>query len=220
MRRHELREFEGRRTLMRSIFIAATVALLITSPGIQGSLASDGPADTAIHNDLRSLRDSMLTAINTQNIDALAKHVHRNIVLTVENGNRFRGVDQIRAFYESVFSEDDGFLRSFEVQDLSVDELAILYGGDTAIGFGAATSKYVPIAGPELVISSKWTATLALEEGKWLVTSFQNTVDFTDNPLMDAIYEEVGLKIVLPVGVVCLLIGGLVGKRLRKSQSH
>ncbi len=202
---------------MKSKLIAGAFVALLCVFGSQHSMASSAEEDTAFHDDLRILRDAILNAINAKDIDALAKHVHPNIVLTVENGNRFRGFEEIRDFYENIFDEDGGYLKSFEVQDFSVDELAIVYGGDTAIGFGEAASEYVPVSGPRLTVSSKWTATLALVDGAWLVTSFQNTVDFTDNPLMDALYKEVGLKIVLPVALVCLLVGGVAGIRLRKS---
>ena len=198
---------------MRPIVTLIALLAIALSVAMQSAAASDADAEEAIHEALRDLRDAMLTAVNAHDIDALTAHVHPNVVLTVENGNRFRGVDGIRGFYQDVFAEDGGYLKSFEVQKFEVDELAIVYGGDSAIGFGSAVAKYVPKAGPTLVVPSQWTATLALEDGAWRVTSFQNTVDFTDNPLLDAIYEEIWLTLVVPVGAGALLIGWFTGRR-------
>ncbi len=191
--------------------VAAAIFVLINS-----SLAGATNHEEATHQALRNVRDTMLQAVNSRDIEGLIKHIHPNVVLTAENGKRFRGVDAVKKFYNDVFANDGGILRSYQVKEFNVAELAILYGGDTAIGFGSAVSEYIPVSGPALTVSSQWTATLALVNGNWLVTAFQNTVDFTNNPLMDILYEEAVLKLVLPLGLGCFLIGGLIGWRFRR----
>jgi len=163
--------------------------------------------ETAVHQALRQIKDDMLDAVNRMDMDALTAHVHPNIVLTVENGQRYRGLIDVRSFYDNIMGGETRALKEFKVEQFEVDELSILYGDDTAIAFGSAVSKYVPMNGPSLTIPSKWSTTLVHENGKWLVSAFHNTVDFTDNPLLDNVVWQVGMM----WGVGGIILGILVG---------
>jgi len=171
--------------------------------------------EAAVHQVLRQAKDDMLDAINRSDIDALSAHVHSNVVLTVENGQRYRGLADVRAFYNTIMDGEAKALKEFKVEQFEVDELSILYGDDTAIAFGSAVSKYVPINGPSLTVPSKWSTTLVRENGKWLVSAFHNTVDFTDNPLLDTIVWQAGMMWGVGGAIAGIVIGLFIGRRKR-----
>ncbi|MEM9192035.1 MAG: nuclear transport factor 2 family protein [Myxococcota bacterium] len=172
--------------------------------------------EEAIHDDLRQLRDQSLEAIEQGDFDALAEHIHPNIVLTAENGTVVRGRDAIQSFYEETLLADDSFLETFEVRDFEVDELSIIYGGDTAIAFGSAKLHYVPRAGSPLTEAGRWSATMVKEDDRWLLANFQTTVDFTSSEFVGAAVTQSSYLAGGAGAVLGLLLGAGVMALLRR----
>jgi ketosteroid isomerase-like protein len=149
------------------------------------SIAAAQPNVEATHDALRALRDQGLAAVSGGDFDALAEHVHPNVVLTVENGTVVRSKDGLRDFYQRTLAGPNAALEGFTVSDFEVDELSILYGDDTAIAFGSANLEYRPRGGEPLREKARWSATMVRENERWLIASFHTSVDFTTSQLMD-----------------------------------
>ena len=201
-----------------TVALVVTLVLSLISIPKKSVSAEITASETAIHQTLRQIKDDMLEAANRADLNALTGHIHPNIVLTVENGQRYRGIQSVREFYDRIIGNETKVLKEFTVERFEVDELSILYGDDTAIAFGSAVSKYVPISGPSLTLSSKWSTTLVREKGKWLVAAFHNTVDFTDNPLLTAMLWKISLM----WGIGGVLFGGVIGYLIgrKKRKTH
>ena len=109
-------------------------------------------------------------------------------------------------FYEKVLLADDSPLKEFKIQKIDVDELSILYGGDTAIAFGDASLFYKLTDGSENTFKTRWTSTLVKDTGNWTLAAFHNSVDFTNNPLIN-IYSKWMIMGIIGALLVGLLIG-------------
>lgn len=190
------------RAMTYSLSLAAVLAL--------PALASAQPNVEATHDALRALRDEGLAAVSEGNFDALAEHVHPNVVLTVENGTVVRSKDGLRDFYERTLTGPNSALQGFVVSDFEVDELSILYGDDTAIAFGSANLEYRPRAGEPLHEKARWSATMVRENDRWLIASFHTSVDFTTSQLMDRAISMT-MKYAGGIGAVVGLGLGLAG---------
>src|SRR5436190_3802072 len=99
--------------------------------------------------------------------------------------------------------------------EVKVDELSILYGGDTAIAFGSAHEHFTLAGGRQLDFTGRWSATLVKDGGKWLIANLHTSDNIFDNPLLNA-----AKKLLAWVGVGALLaglVGGwLLGRRGRR----
>jgi hypothetical protein len=95
-----------------------------------------------------------------------------------------------------------------------VDELTILYGGDTGISFGSAVERFKMASGRDFVLPARWSATLVKEDGRWLIASLHVSDNLFDNPLLDLarrmIWWAGGIALLLGI-----LIGFLLGRRRR-----
>jgi hypothetical protein len=99
---------------------------------------------------------------------------------------------------------------------VKVDELSILYGGDTAIAFGSAQEHFTLVGGKQFDFTGRWSATLVKDGGKWLVANLHTSDNIFDNPLLSA-----ATKALWWAGSGALLVGALggwfVGRRGRRA---
>jgi ketosteroid isomerase-like protein len=176
--------------------------------------AKDAPEDPA-HAELRKLRDDMIDAVNKDDRPKLMSLLHKNVVITFMDGETVRGHDGVQKYLDSKLKGSPRIVESFSVHP-TVDELSIIYGGDTAISFGSSDDQFKLSSGLDFKVHNRWTATVVKEDGKWLIAAFHASAGLFDNPLLSAAKR---LTYWVGGGGVCigLLIGWLIGRRRRRA---
>jgi SnoaL-like domain len=102
--------------------------------------------------------------------------------------------------------------------DFDVDDLSIIYGGDTAIAVGKMDDHFQLRTGMEFELQSRWTATLVKQDGHWLLAAFHISTNMFDNGVSNlqtkwAATKAGGTAIV--AGVVLGAMGGVWWSRRR-----
>jgi uncharacterized protein (TIGR02246 family) len=167
------------------------------------------PDPAVIHDELRALRAELLKALEAQDVDALLKTVHPNIVLTTTAGEVVRGHEGVKKYIDKILHGPDAVVKSFKF-DVSSDELSILYDDDTAIAWGPSLDHYVFTDGSTASLDTRWSATLIKEQGRWVVASFHSSTDVFDNTVLDQVSAMIP-KVGIGAGIVGLLLGGGLG---------
>src|SRR6187431_621163 len=116
---------------LKLIPMALACALAVTAH------AQEDPA----HNELRALRDGLLAGMNKGDIEAQLTYLHPNVVVTWHNAEVSRGREGVRKYLDRMLKGSSKIVEEFGA-DVKVDELSILYGGDTAIAFGSAQEHF------------------------------------------------------------------------------
>ena len=176
--------------------------------------AAAAPAsDEATHNELRALRDGLLDAMRKGDIERELTFFHPNAVVTWHNAEVSRGRDGIRKYLTRMLQGPNKAVESFNA-DVNVDELTILYGGDTGIAFGSAVEHFKMASGRNFDLPARWSATMVKENGQWLIANLHSSDNLFDNPLLDSAKRTIGWTgaIGLAVG---LAIGIFIGRRRR-----
>lgn len=192
---------------MKSNLAAAALAcaFTLTAP------AQEDPA----HNELRAVRDGLLAGMNKGDIDAQLVFLHPNVVVTWHNAEVSRGREGVKKYLDRMLHGLTKVVEEFGA-DVTVDELSILYGGDTAVAFGSAQEHFKLAGGKHFDLTGRWSATLVKEDGKWLVANLHTSENIFNNPLLN-----VATKALWPVGGSALLVGALggwlIGKRGRRA---
>jgi uncharacterized protein (TIGR02246 family) len=203
-----------------ALLTASPVPATETEPtgGTRISAASEASQDeTAVHNQLRALRDAIMEAWNKRDIDAVLTHVDPNVVVTWQNGEVNRGPEAIRKFYKEML-EGDGRIISNIASKLRVDDLSVLHGEDTAIAFGSihddiSFNKSVAAksigAGDAIALDSRWTATLVRKAGEWKLASYHVSSNLFSNPVTDLEVKAAGRLAAITgfaIGAVAVLL--------------
>jgi ketosteroid isomerase-like protein len=170
------------------------------------------PEEEAIHNELRAMRDVMLKAIETGDVDTQLTLAHPNIVVTWQNGDVTRGHEGLKALLTKMKAEQGKVFLGYK-QPPKFAELSILYG-NTAIAFGESIGRYT-LLGKEVELTNKFTATLAKTDGKWLLTSYHVSNNILDNPLLNTAKSALMI-----VGALAGVVGVIVGFVLAKLMSR
>jgi uncharacterized protein (TIGR02246 family) len=170
-------------------------------------------SDEAVHNELRALRDGLLDAMRKGDIERELTFFHPNAVVTWHNAEVSRGRDGIRKYLTRMLQGPDKAVDSFGA-DVNVDELTILYGGDTGIAFGSAVEHFKLASGRSFDLPARWSATMVKEDGRWLIANLHASDNLFDNPLLNGAKRTVGWAagIALAIGLV---LGFLLGRRRR-----
>lgn len=181
-------------------------------------VAAMSPDAEATHNALRALRESLLDAWTRRDMDALLTHVDPNVVVTWQNGEVSRGPEGIRKFYSEVMAGPNKLISDIS-STLTVDELSILHGDNTAIAFGSIHDDFtlsrgiaraaVLGSGDKFSMDSRWTATIVKKDGQWRLASYHVSVDaFSNSILSKAIAMAKQTALMAAIGG--LLLGAIV----------
>ncbi|MEO6002226.1 MAG: nuclear transport factor 2 family protein [Opitutus sp.] len=187
--------------ILCALLSAALACFIVTSTAV----AAEDPA----HNELRALAKSVIDAIGKGDIDGILTNVHPNVVVTWQNNEVCRGAQGLKDFYTRM---GKNAFKGYKVPP-TPDELTILYGGDTGVSFGHVVAQYT-LFGKEFEFTSRWTATLVRENGRWLLASYHVSLNALDNPLINSAKNSL-MWTGIGVGIAGLVIGWLVGKRKR-----
>jgi uncharacterized protein (TIGR02246 family) len=173
-----------------------------------------------VHNELRALRDGFLDAFKKKDIQRMLGYLTDDVVITVQNGEVLRGHDQVLAFHKRMSEGADRRIESLET-NFDVDDLSILYNGDTAVSFGSMNDHFKLAQGMEFDLHSRWTATLVKQDSNWKVAAFHVSTNMFDNGVSNLLIKWASFKsggIALLAGILCGAIGGVWWTR-RKSAS-
>jgi ketosteroid isomerase-like protein len=158
------------------LFVTALASLFILT-----AVAAEDPA----HNELRAVRDGLLAGMNKGDIEAQLAYLHTNVVVTWHNAEVSRGHEGVRKYLDRMLKGSNKVVEKFSA-DVTVDELSILYGGDTAIAFGSAQERFTLAGGRQFDFTGRWSATLVKEGGKWLIANLHTSNNIFDNALLNA----------------------------------
>lgn len=192
---------------MKSWLTVLGLALCLSTTSARAQTAAPAaPAEDVerTHNELRALRDGVIKATNDGNVDALLEFLHPNVVVTWQNAEVSRGRNGVREYLTRMTSGSAKVVRRFQTSP-TVDELTILYGGDTGIAFGSSNDRFELSEGMNFDLTGRWSATLVKEGGRWMIASFHASSNLFDNPVLN-----LATRSAMWTGVGGLVIGGLI----------
>jgi ketosteroid isomerase-like protein len=186
-------------------------ALSVTAASAQ----APRPADEALHNELRALKDRAVAAVNKRDPDALMKELDPNIAFTAMNNEVVHGIAEAKAYYQKMLV---GAGRIVEDMSLTAepDRLANLYeGGTVAVATGTSNAHFKLAVGTEFDVPLRWSATLRRANDKWAIAGMHFSANMFENPILSTL--ERSMKwIVAGTGIVAILVGFTFGRWSRK----
>lgn len=177
-----------------------TLALLLSTLTLHAQDPAPAVEDP-IHQELREARENIIVAIESRDLERMLVYVHPDVVVTWQNGETTHGIAELRSFYDRLGK--DAFV-GYKVP-YQPDSLSIIHGGDTAISAGKVVADY-QLLGRDYELTSRWTATLVREDGKWIVAAYHVSLNALDNPILSTAKSMLWIA-----GLAGLLAGLLVG---------
>lgn len=163
--------------------IFPALLVLFTSLG-SASEAQTDPAIETIHEQLRALRDQLVEASNTMDLEAAAETFTPDIIVTTMTNDVLRGPNEVKAFIAEMFGGDSQLIDSMSAE-VVVDELSRLYADNqVAVATGDALTHFVLSNGREYDWPIRWTAVVINQDGDWRISHIQMAGNAIDNPVL------------------------------------
>jgi uncharacterized protein (TIGR02246 family) len=178
--------------------------------------AQDGkpPPEHPAHAELRALRRAMVEAINKNDVDALLRHLDKDIAVTWMDGRVSRGPQEVREYIGRMTTGPDRKVTAYTTE-AEVDDLTRLYG-DTGIAVGHSNDHFTLTDGQDFVANTRWTATLVKTGGEWKLAGFHASVGMFDNPVLSIAMRRTAWWAGGLAGVAGLVVGIVATLLLRK----
>ncbi|UYZ83615.1 nuclear transport factor 2 family protein [Entomomonas sp. E2T0] len=156
--------------------------------------------DNAIHDELRQVLKTVTEAINTGDYDKMLPVLSKDMRATPVTQEFINGREAIIPYMRSWFGSDK-FLKKLTIQ-FTPDQLTEISPDKTwGISYGSGHEQYTLSDGRIYNIKTRWTATVALEDGAWKIRTMHMGTDFLNNPILDEASAAINK----------MLIGGLAG---------
>ena len=114
----------------------------------------------------RDMRDGLLKAIDSKDVDSVLTYLHEDVVLVAQAGEQLqlsRGHNAVRDYLDQLLTGEDAGVQSLNL-NVEVKELTTLHGDDTGVSFGTSDDHYVLRDGTEFDLATVWSATLVKDE--------------------------------------------------------
>ena len=159
-----------------------SLALITISPAYSQEM--DQQQIEKLHEGLRQLKSTMEAALNSGDIDTILENVDEQVVFTTMNGDVVKGKKGIRDYFTDMMTGPDKIVEKVKSQ-FDVDDLSVIHGGDTAIALGDANDHYELTSGEAFDVKARWSGTMLLQDGRWVIGSFHYSTNMFDNPVLD-----------------------------------
>jgi ketosteroid isomerase-like protein len=186
---------------------------IVLSPGL-GSWSraqtspSTAPAPLDATQAIAVLRQGLIDSFNNQDIDTLVKYLAPDVVVTWQNGEVSHGPAELKAYYLKMMKGDHPIVAKI-TSDPKVDGRQIY--GDWAVSYGHMNDRFLLTDGSDLLLDSRFTATISRQGDQWLITAFHLSTNTFDNPVLGYAGKKGATYGALGGGAGGLVIGLLIG---------
>lgn len=209
--------------LMATWMLALPVSAAVQTPppAPQGAAAPPGapplpPDEEADHEALRRLKDVYEQAVNGNQLDLLAPHLHPDFFGVMITNEHVRNVDEMRAYWQRIqalIGEGGRYTTT-----LNPERSVIL--GDLALARGTSDDLVVTDEGQEYRFTSSWTVVCQRQGGQWKVLRAQGTIDPVQNEFVRTFMRRAAVQAALVGGLAGVALGWLVAILFRRIRTR
>lgn len=187
--------------------------------------AADNPptaSEEASIAGLNQLRAAMKDAYAKNDIDAMMRYLHPDIVIVFPDGSILKGPQAFRDYYQRMMTAPNHRVVSYSA-DPQVESRTV--HNDVGLSYGYMNDRYVLNDGRSFALNSRFTVTVfrspegPKETDGWMIRSFHSSADAFDNPIISmvakAVFWRAGLAGVV-FGLILGSAGGVFFARRRK----
>jgi hypothetical protein len=193
-------------TTCLKLLLLCLITLLPTS----AALAQDREAD---HQELRAMLRVATEAMNSGNFEALRPLFYNKLSITTVDQKLFTNFDDFKTYYEGLLKGGQAQLKSIVFKP-EADALTEFVGDNVGLSHGASTDTFTFADGDVRTMTSRWTATVYKDSGKWKILNLHIGANLLDNPVTAAV-KGYATKAAIGAGVGGLILGFIIAWLIR-----
>lgn len=170
--------------MTRSLIVAGILIAAVALAAGTGAQTDEQDRE-ADHEALRAIRRTVVEAINSKNIDLLIPLLHDSFSITMVDQGHVTSVEELKQYFHQRFDAEGTILESMKIEP-KADVLTVFVSDDVGFNYGSSSDTYTLKSGREVVLDSRWTATLVKGDDGWKLVGLHAGVNMLDNPILAA----------------------------------
>lgn len=172
------------------------------------------PLGEADHEALRTLLSKATDALNRIDDQALKPYLADGFVLILADQTVITDSGQLHEYFDRYFRAEGALLKAVHF-DPKPSAPTRFIDSHSGVVYGSSKDTYTLADDSTLSLDTRWTATVIKQQGRWQIQSFHAGVNMVDNPILDALGQQLYLwsGISLASG---LLIGLFLARIVRR----
>ena len=163
-----------------TLSLAAALALLPAA----AARAQERPPDGPDHQELRAMLRTARDAVIQRQLAPLIALLDRDFSITMLDQTLITEPAQLEAYFRRYFDAPGSVVKSVHIEP-EADVLTQFPAEDVGVNRGTSTDTYTLKSGQQVVLKTRWTATLRkAEDGHWKITTLHIGVNALDNPIL------------------------------------
>ena len=150
------------------------------------------------------VKNGLIETLNKKESDKVLVYLHPAVKLIFMNTYELNGREQVREWFQSSAVQGSTQIRDFKIESLDIEppmikleENVYLISGKGVLVFNSGRTSFS--------IPSRWMATITKVNNQWLVSSFQNTVNILENPVLEEMHSRIAF-----LSVITFILGLVV----------
>jgi ketosteroid isomerase-like protein len=165
----------------------------------------------ADHEELRAMLRTATDALNRRDANALTPLFGARCYITTVDGQTFRDAAGFKSYLDHLYGSSVSKIEFHPV----ADDLTTFLDSDSGICVGSSNDTYTFKDGSNRAMTSRWTAMVHKEAGKWKLVGLHTSANILDNPVVDATKKK-GYA----VSGAAIVIGAIAGYALRMAMKR
>ncbi|MBS0288421.1 MAG: hypothetical protein JSS07_00115 [Proteobacteria bacterium] len=158
-----------------------------------------------------NLKEGLKQAINNKEYYEISNFFHPNAFVILEDTPIFHSLDEFKQFLKSPGAFERLKVNHVTVNQINIDSKINRLDGKAFIISGTAGYVLHQVRGKQLEVPIKWIATITNEQDKWLIASYQETMNVFDNPIIEQMRYDFYM-----ICFLALIIGFIIGFTWKK----
>ena len=188
--------------MIKKMLRIISLPVFLLAVTVTGAPAQEREQD---HEELRAMLRSVTEAMNSRNFAALTPLFHDKFSITTVDQKLFTSIADFKAYYEGLYQGENAPLKSITFKP-EADALTEFIGESVGISHGTSTDTFIFSDGDTRVMTSRWTATVFKENGKWKILNVHIGTNLLDNPVVSALESYI-----YKAGAGALIAGLIIG---------
>lgn len=132
---------------------------------------------------MRALLQTAKQAVNANDLETLASVLAPDFIVTMVDQTVVTDLQGLNDYFQRLVLGEESILQNI-VLDPEADALTEFIEERAGLSHGHSTDTYTLPGGQQLVMKSRWTATLVKTGDDWKIKAFHAGVNMLDNPIL------------------------------------
>lgn len=197
---------------MKPTWMLGLIVILLIPKLLYAQLKTEDAEQVA-----QTFKERIIATVNSNNPEKFGDLYTEDAIMVLGNSHIIRGRQNIIQYMKAPSMNENIIMSHFIIDNIELDFPVVILDNDTFILTGTTDYQIVLNKAKSIRLPNRWISVFQRKNGKWLIASYQGTVNVFNNP-----YSEDTRRIFYLISLITFLLGVIVAvswRRVKKRKS-